>query len=47
MAEVQRTTTPGRPWHLWLIGIVTVFPVIFAAFLTYYARVMSKKGVLS
>ena len=25
----------------------TVFPVIFAAFLTYYARAMSKKGVLS
>jgi hypothetical protein len=25
----------------------TVFPVIFAAFLAYYARAMSKKGVLS
>ena len=25
----------------------TVFPIIFAAFLTYYARAMSKKGVLS
>ncbi len=22
MFEAQRTTTPGRPWHLWLIGIV-------------------------
>src|SRR5512145_525960 len=22
MAAAQRTTTPGRPWHLWLIGIV-------------------------
>ena len=26
---------------------LTVFPVIFAAFLAYYARAMSKKGVLS
>ena len=26
---------------------LTVFPVIFAAFLGYYARAMSKKGVLS
>ena len=25
----------------------TVFPIIFAAFLAYCARVMSKKGVLS
>ena len=25
----------------------TVFPIIFAAFLAYYARAMSKKGVLS
>ena len=24
MSEAQRTTTPGRPWHLWLIGIVGV-----------------------
>ena len=24
MSEVQRTTTPGRPWHLWLIGILGV-----------------------
>ena len=22
MSEAQGTTTPGRPWHLWLIGIV-------------------------
>jgi hypothetical protein len=22
MFEAQRTTTPGRPWHLWLIGII-------------------------
>ena len=22
MSEAQRTKTPGRPWHLWLIGIV-------------------------
>ena len=22
MAEAQGTTTPGRPWHLWLIGII-------------------------
>ena len=22
MPEGQRTTTPGRPWHLWLIGII-------------------------
>lgn len=22
MTEAQRTKTPGRPWHLWLIGIV-------------------------
>jgi hypothetical protein len=21
MSEAQRTPTPGRPWHLWLIGI--------------------------
>ena len=26
---------------------LTVFPVIFAAFLAYYARAMSRKGVLS
>ena len=26
---------------------LTVFPVVFAAFLAYYARAMSKKGVLS
>jgi hypothetical protein len=26
---------------------VTVFPVIVAAFLAYYARAMRKKGVLS
>ena len=26
---------------------LTVYPVIFAAFLAYYARAMSKKGVLS
>ena len=26
---------------------LTVFPIIFAAFLAYYARAMSKKGVLS
>jgi len=26
---------------------LTVFPMIFAAFLAYYARAMSKKGVLS
>ena len=25
---------------------LTVFPVVFAAFLAYYARAMSKKGVL-
>ena len=22
MSEAQRTKTPGRPWHLWLIGII-------------------------
>ncbi len=22
MLEAQRTLTPGRPWHLWLIGII-------------------------
>ena len=22
MVEVEETTTPGRPWHLWVIGIV-------------------------
>jgi hypothetical protein len=22
MVEAQRTTTQGRPWHLWLIGII-------------------------
>lgn len=22
MSEARGTTTPGRPWHLWLIGIV-------------------------
>ena len=22
MFEAQGTTTPGRPWHLWLIGII-------------------------
>jgi hypothetical protein len=22
MSEAQGTTTPGRPWHLWLIGIL-------------------------
>ena len=22
MVEAQRTTTPGRPWHLWVIGIL-------------------------
>jgi len=22
MIEAQRATTPGRPWHLWLIGII-------------------------
>ena len=22
MSEAQQTKTPGRPWHLWLIGIV-------------------------
>ena len=22
MVEAQGTTTPGRPWHLWLIGII-------------------------
>ena len=22
MVETQGTTTPGRPWHLWLIGII-------------------------
>ena len=22
MFEAQRTTTPGRPWHLWLIGMI-------------------------
>jgi hypothetical protein len=26
---------------------LTLFPIIFAAFLAYYARAMSKKGVLS
>ena len=26
---------------------LTVFPIVFAAFLAYYARAMSKKGVLS
>jgi hypothetical protein len=26
---------------------LTVVPIIFAAFLAYYARAMSKKGVLS
>ena len=24
MRDAQGTTTPGRPWHLWLIGIVGV-----------------------
>ena len=24
MAEALKTTTPGRPWHLWLVGIVGV-----------------------
>lgn len=24
MIEAQRTTAPGRPWHLWLIGIIGV-----------------------
>jgi hypothetical protein len=22
MTEAQGTTTPGRPWHLWLVGII-------------------------
>jgi hypothetical protein len=22
MFDAQGTTTPGRPWHLWLIGIL-------------------------
>jgi hypothetical protein len=22
MSEAQGTTTPGRPWHLWLVGIL-------------------------
>ena len=22
MSDAQGTTTPGRPWHLWLIGII-------------------------
>jgi hypothetical protein len=22
MSEAQRTKTPGRPWHLWLVGII-------------------------
>ena len=22
MVEVQETTTPGRPWHLWVTGII-------------------------
>jgi hypothetical protein len=22
MVEAQRTTTPGRPWHVWLVGII-------------------------
>src|SRR4030095_4931475 len=22
MSEAQGTTTPGRPWHLWLVGII-------------------------
>ena len=22
MSQAQATTTPGRPWHLWLIGII-------------------------
>ncbi len=22
MSEAQGTKTPGRPWHLWLIGII-------------------------
>jgi len=22
MLEAQGTTTPGRPWHLWLIGVI-------------------------
>ena len=22
MVEAQGTTTPGRPWHVWLIGII-------------------------
>jgi hypothetical protein len=22
MVEAQRTPTPGRPWHLWLVGIL-------------------------
>ena len=24
MCEARGTTTPGRPWHLWLIGIIGV-----------------------
>ena len=24
MLQAQRTTTPARPWHLWLIGIIGV-----------------------
>ena len=24
MVQAQGTTTPGRPWHLWLIGIIGV-----------------------
>ena len=24
MVDAQGTTTPGRPWHLWLVGIIGV-----------------------
>jgi hypothetical protein len=24
MSKAQSTKTPGRPWHLWLIGIIGV-----------------------
>ena len=38
MPEAQATKTPGRPWHLWLVGIIggllknrLAFPVLLAS----------------
>jgi hypothetical protein len=47
MFDAQGTTTPGRPWHLWLIGVLGALEFDRCAVLAYYARAMSKKGVLS